>query len=214
MDSPLAALRSVQGITIVDQVWSQLRSLIVHGQLAPGARLIELDLARQMDTSQAAVREALQRLERDGLVERRARAGTFVTSVSADEMREIFAVRSLVEQFAIRRTIKQIRPDQLGQLTQLIERMREAGRAGDLLSLVDHDMAFHRCICEWSGHQALLRAWQPLYMQVERFVVMTHSRYFADLVDIADTHLPLLEALRGGDAEVAAARIHEHIMQR
>jgi DNA-binding GntR family transcriptional regulator len=174
--------------------------------------LVELEIANQMGTSQAAVREALQRLERDGLVERRARSGTFVTSISADEMREIFAVRSVVEEFAIRRTVERIRLDQFEELERLIEQMRAAGHEGDMITLVDHDMAFHHCICQWSGHQSLLRVWLPLYMQVERFVVMTHPHYFPDLAAIADTHQPILDALRGGDSEAAAARIHEHIM--
>ena len=212
MTTPHQTLRTIQGITIVDQVWSQLQSLILHGELAPGARLVELELANQMGTSQAAVREALQRLERDGLVERRGRAGTFVTSVSADEMREVFAVRSVVEAFAIQRTVARIQADQLDELAELIMRMRAAGRAGDITTLVEHDMTFHQCLCYWSGHQTLLRVWQPLYMQVERFVIMTHPQYFANLVEIADTHEPILDALRSSDSEAAAARINEHIM--
>ena len=206
------ALRTIQGITVVDQVWNQLRALILHGQFAPGMRLVELELANQTGTSQAAVRDDLQRLERDGLVERRGRVGTFVTSVSADQMREIFVVRSVVESFAIRRTIAHIQAEQLDELALLIEQMRAAGRAGDMVTLVDYDMTFHTCLCQWSGHQTLLRVWNPLYMQVARVVITTHPHYFSDLVEIADTHQPILDALRSGDPDVAAERINEHIM--
>lgn len=208
----LPTFAPVQGASLTDQVWRQLRSMILHDQMPAGTRLVELDIAAQMGVSQGSVREALQRLEQDGLVERRARTGTFVTDVSVDEMHEIFAVRSLVEQFAIRRTVGRISPAQLDELASLIDAMREAGRAGDMIRLVDHDLLFHRCIVQWSDHPMLLRVWLPLYTQVQRFIVRTHPHYFQDLVEIADTHQPILDALRGGVPDVAAERIEEHVM--
>lgn len=186
--------------------------MIVQGQFAPGTRLVELDIAARLQTSQAPVREALQRLEADGLVERRGRSGTFVVELSTDEMYEIFTVRSVVEAVAIRRTTQRIQAAQLDELHSLILGMRSAGVRGDMMDLAEFDLAFHQNILQWSEHRALLRVWLPLHTQVERFVVMTHPHYFPDLVAIADTHLPILDALRGGDGEVAAQRIEEHIM--
>lgn len=205
-------LSRVRVSSLTDQVWSQLRTQILNNQLPPGTRLVELDIASQMGVSQGSTREALQRLERDGLVERGGRSGTFVTAVSVNEMYEIFAVRSMVEQFAIRHTIVGIHSRQLDDLEALIEAMRDAGDAGDIISLVEHDLKFHQQIVQWSHHTTLLRVWLPLYMQVQRFIVSTHPHYFHDLKEIANTHVPLLDALRGGAPDRAAARIEEHIM--
>jgi DNA-binding GntR family transcriptional regulator len=208
----LLPLQRTPNLSVSDQIWVELRSKILHRQLAPGTRLVELEIAAQMGTSQAPVREALQRLERDGLVERRPRSGTFVTDVSVDEMREIFIVRSVVEELAIRRFIKRCTPAQIEALDRLTERMRGAGRAGDMHTLVDYDMEFHQQIVQWSGHQTLIHAWMPLYMQVERFVVSTHPHHFPNLEAIANTHQPILDALRSADPDAAAACIKEHIL--
>src|SRR3982750_1318734 len=99
--NPSSHRRQTKIASLPDQVYEHLRRAIICAELLPGEKLIELEIAAQMGTSQGPVREALQRLEHDGLVERRARSATFVTSISTDEMRELIAVRSTVEGFGI-----------------------------------------------------------------------------------------------------------------
>jgi DNA-binding GntR family transcriptional regulator len=198
--------------SLTDQVYAYLRTEIVSGRLAPGARIVELDVASTVGVSQGPVREALQRLEREGLVEKRSHSATYVTSVSIDEMYELFSIRSVIEGFAIRRTVERITPEQCDQLEQLIEAMRAAGRNDDMLTLTGHDLQFHRLICQWSGSGTLQRSWDPLYSQTQRFVVRTHKNYFASLTDIADTHIPIVEALRNRDTENVTRLIQEHVM--
>jgi len=202
----------IAGGSLADQVHAHLRRAIILGELQPGLRLAQVDIATQMGTSQAPVREALQRLERDGLIERNPRSGHFVTGLSADEMHELFCIRSSVECLAIRRTVKNITPAQCDQLDQLIEQMRQAAGQDDMMLLVENDLAFHRQICEWSGNKTLLKVWIPLYAQIQRFVVQTHRQYFEDLVEIANTHNPVVEVLRKDDPDEAARVIDEHIM--
>src|SRR5689334_25352885 len=98
--------------SLADQVYGRLRLDIICGDLRAGEKLVELEIAAQMGTSQGPVREALQRLERDGLVERHARSASFVTAVSMDEMYELCMIRSTIEVFAIRRTAQTITPGQ------------------------------------------------------------------------------------------------------
>lgn len=198
--------------SLADQVYEYLRTGIVSGRLAPGARIVEMEVAGAMGTSQGPVREALQRLEREGLVEKRSHSATFVTTVSLDEIYELFSIRSVIEGFAIRRAVERITPEQCDQLDYLIDAMRTAGLGGDMLTLTEHDLQFHRLICQWSGSATLLRAWDPLYGQTQRFVVRTHKDYFASLTDIADTHLPIVAALRSHDAEQVTHIIREHVM--
>jgi DNA-binding GntR family transcriptional regulator len=194
----------------VDQVWKQLRSAILHGQLLAGDRLVELDIAARLGTSQGPVREALQRLEHEGLVIRVAHTGTFVSPLSYDDMREVFDVRAAIEAAAIRRTAVRITAAQCAELAALLEAMRASGAAGDMASLADHDMAFHERICTWSGHATLLRAWRLLFVQVQRFIIQTHPHYFPNLVDVANQHVALLDALAAHDQDLAAQRICEH----
>lgn len=198
--------------SLSDQVWERLRSSIIYGDLQPEQRLIELEIAEQMGTSQGPVREALVRLEYEGLVERRARSGTFVTPVSHDEMYELFSVRSLVEHFAIRRAVRHLADDQVAELQKMVDLMREAADRDQWGELIEHDMGFHLRLCEWSGSQTLYQIWIPLYSQIQRFINQTHPRFFTDLHEIAETHQPLIEVLRTRDADQAGSLIQEHVM--
>lgn len=202
----------IMGGSLADQVHTYLRTAIILGDLKPGERLAQTDIATQMGTSQAPVREAFQRLERDGLVERHPRSGHFVTNISPDEMYELFSIRSSVERFAVRRTVKKISSAQCNRLEALIEQMHQAALQDDMMLLVENDLTFHQQICEWSGNSTLLKVWTPLYSQIQRFVVQTHRHYFDDLVEIAKTHYPIVETLRQGNPDEAARIIDEHVM--
>ncbi|MCP5101070.1 MAG: GntR family transcriptional regulator, partial [Chloroflexi bacterium] len=117
--------------SLADQVAETLREAIIRNDLEPGMRLVELEIAQQMGMSQAPVREALQRLEQDGLVERRSRSATYVSEISMDEMYEINLVRKLVETLAICQTAENITTEQCDQLEQLVGQMKEAADCHD-----------------------------------------------------------------------------------
>jgi DNA-binding GntR family transcriptional regulator len=69
--------------------------------------------------------------------------------------------------------------------------MHAAADDGDMALLTEYDLLFHRDICEWSGSSGLLRTWEPLYSQVQRFVVQTNVNHFSSLHEIAESHNPL-----------------------
>lgn len=198
--------------SLSDQVYEELRSSIICSDLLPGEKLVELDIAAQMGTSQGPVREALQRLERDGLVERRARSASYVTSISMDEMYELFSVRSATEGFAIRRAAQQITPEQCTYLESLIHQMEEAGKRDDMITLSEYDMRFHQYIIEVAKSAGLLRVWITLSSQIQRFVVQSHPGHYDNLVHLGTRHQSILEALRQHDSEGAAKAVQEHIM--
>ncbi len=197
--------------SLADQIYDRLRADIIQGELKPETRIVEMDIATEMGTSQGPVREALQRLGQEGLVERRARRDTVVASVSLDQIYELFAIRSVIEELAIKRLAKTITIEQCAQLEDLVGEMRWAGQAGNMFALTEHDMHFHQAICHWSDNAALARAWHPLYSQIQRFIMETHRDSFDGLEDIADTHIPIIETLTAGDSEAASRAIREHI---
>jgi len=171
-----------------------------------------LEIAQQMGTSQAPVREALQRLEQDGLVERQSHSATYVSEINLDEMYEIALVRKTVEGIAICYTARCITDEQCDELEQLVESMRRAARANDMALLSTFDLDFHLRICEWSGKETLVRVWTPLYYQMQRFLVITHPHAFPDLVEVAEVHMPIITALRAHDPGGAVQAIESHIM--
>lgn len=199
-------------ISLSEQVYEFLRVAIIRAELKPGEKLVEMDIAAQMGTSQGPVREALQRLERDGLVERRARSATFVSNIAVDQVYELFAIRSSIEVFAIRRTANLITDAQCCQLEGLVQHMVKAANERVLFMLTEYDMQFHRHLVEWSQNTGLLRAWLPLSNQLQRFIVQSHLEHYPDFVEIAVRHQPIIDKLRDHDADGAAHVIQEHIM--
>ena len=204
--------RMTKPASLSDQVYEQLRSDIISAQRHPGEKLVELEIAAEMGTSQGPVREALQRLERDGLVERQARSATYVSTISMDEMYELFSVRSVIEGYAIRRAAQKITSEQCNYLEHLILEMAQAGQRGDMITLAEYDMRFHRTIVECGSSAGLLRVWITLSSQIQRFVVQSHPRHYSDLVEIGTRHQSIVSALRQHDSERAAQAVQDHIM--
>ncbi|MBK9122266.1 MAG: GntR family transcriptional regulator [Chloroflexi bacterium] len=198
--------------SLAEQVYDHLRLAVISSALKPGEKLVEMDIAAQMGTSQGPVREALQRLEHDGLVERRARIGSFVSELSYDEMYELVSVRSSIESFAIRRASTRITDEQCDELDDLVERMAAAGTNNDIMMLAQLDMNFHRRIVELSGSTTLLRVWSSLSNPVQRFVVQSHMEKYTDFVEIGLRHRPIVEALRARDGDAAVESIQTHLM--
>jgi DNA-binding GntR family transcriptional regulator len=212
MTTSPSSIHNVRPVSLPEQIYTQLRAAILSGELAGGQRILEMDIANRTSASQASVREALARLENDGLVERRSRSGTFVTQVCEDEIRELFYIRAKVENYAIRRAINRISPQQYNDLEELVRQMHAAGLRGDMLSLGELDMKFHRSIVTTSGSGILLHAWAPLYSPIQRFVTQRHPHFFTDLTEVARLHGPILAALRAGDEVRAASVIEQHIL--
>ncbi|MCP5097876.1 MAG: GntR family transcriptional regulator [Chloroflexi bacterium] len=199
--------------SLAEQAAETLREAIIRNDLEPGMRLVELEIAQQMGMSQAPVREALQRLEQDGLVERRSRSATYVSEISMDEMYEINLVRKLVETLAICQTAEVITAAQCDHLEQLVGLMKESAERQDMATVVEHDLTFHSLICEWSGKETLVRVWLPLVYQTQRFLIAIHPQIFPDISKIADLHIPIISALRANDPDAAVKAIEEHIMK-
>lgn len=217
--NPKSASRVLSGparnvkVSLAVQVADSLRGAILRNELKPGTRLVELEIAEQMGTSQTPVREALQRLEQDSLVTRRSHSATYVTEVSMGEMYEIALMRRLVEGIAIRHTARCITAEQCDELEELVAHMRKAAASSDMPTIADYDMRFHSRICEWSGRATLVRVLTPLIYQVQRFLIVVHPNVFPALSEIADLHTPIVTALRQKEAGEAATAVEDHIMK-
>jgi DNA-binding GntR family transcriptional regulator len=189
------------------QIRDALVARIKAGELEPGDRLVEMRLAREFETSQAPVREALRELATLGYVTATAHRGTHVREVPATELRDALHVRAILEREAAG-TAARAGGDWRALRTSL-GGIAESARTGDVARYVRHDEAFHRGLVERTGNPVLLGVWT-------RLLVATHplALYRSSVVDLTRTgreHRWILEALERGDAECAARRVFEHI---
>src|SRR5690606_19124800 len=196
-----------------DELYLLLKGEIARGELTPGQRLVEAELARRHRLSQAPVREALRRLAHEGLVIQLPRRGTFVASISQEEARRSYALRAVLEEAAAREFCRYASPEAPDQLAEILDRMEAAAADDDLQRVIDLDIQFHQTVWEATGHPLLPRIWPMVEASLRGFTTISNRLYWGDLVDVARTHRPLLASLRDRAEDEAASRFHDHVMR-
>ena len=190
-----------------EQIRELLLERILKGELQPGDRIVELQIAQEFGTSQAPVREALRELQSLGFVEHEPYRGTRVRRITEEELAEIYPVRAALEELAAQEAASRL-DGKVEELEREFEAMREAADRDVLQDLAAHDATFHRLIVEAAGNQVLLDTWRTL--RVEARVVVTALKTDIDLQELAELHRPLLEALKEGSPEKAGGALRQH----
>jgi DNA-binding GntR family transcriptional regulator len=190
------------------EVTNALRQAILTGRYRPGDHVTEAQIALQMGVSHGPVREALRELESEDLLVIEPHRGAFVKSFAAHDIREVYQFRSAIETAAVSLALDHLTETDFEHLERLIERMRQSSAAGDLDTLIELDLEFHRVLCARSGNQRMYEAWLRLSSPIRLFLTMAVPRYLSP-EDTAESHPPIVAALRRRDAE-GAIRHMEH----
>lgn len=201
-------------VRAVDRVYARLRSAILEGEYRPADRLGEAELAEFTGSSRTPVREALRRLEAEGLVEVLPHRGARVAEWTPTDLEEIYDLRLLLEGFAALRAAERIQPkslDRMEELCGLIERAAEPGPGQDLDLVADLNTEFHS-IERAAAANARLVTMLNAVVQLP-LVVRTFHRYSAeDLARSCAHHRELVAALRGGDGVWAQSVMRAHVL--
>ncbi len=188
----------------------ELRRQIVMNELEPGTALTELAEAARHGVSQGAVREALIRLEGEGLVARNGHRGTIVTPLDHDTALEILDLRRRIEVRGAAIAATRATPDDSAKLRALIQRMQRDAEAGDVWRLIETDTEFHLTLFRISG----LLAMEPI---LARCILHTHRfRLWAPwhrrpLHLTASRHEPLVTALERGNPDALSRVLADHL---
>ena len=192
-----------------EQIKELISQRILEGTYKPGERIVELQLVNELGVSQAPVREALRDLEAMRFIETEPYKGARVRAVSRDELAQSYPVRAVLEELAGQMATPRATVELFSQLDSEVQNMRKAARNKDQHSLLVHDARFHELIVEATGNTVLLDTWSGL--RIEAFTLVSVVTSHLDLVAIANTHLPILDALRSGDAHLTGKVMREHI---
>lgn len=197
--------------TMRDRIKQVLLNRILDGTYKPGDRLVEMQIAREMDTSQAPVREALRELEVMRLVESEAYRSTRVREVSQHELQEFYQVRAELEAFAARLAAPLFYEDPEPLQTALAS-LLAAVQAKDFEQITRHDAAFHRLIVETSGNSVLLHVWNSLAIEAwTRINVILLKQKRVNLQSLFKEHQEIADALVQGDGTTSGELLRKHI---
>jgi DNA-binding GntR family transcriptional regulator len=198
-------------------VLTALRTAILANEITAGSRLLEAEVAEQMGVSRAPVREAIRHLEQEGLVEIFPHRGAVVVGLPESEIDAIYELRAVIEGRATAASVDTVGEPELEQLEALIEAMRGAIKSREIGAIAEFDLQFHGLIVEWSGLTLLRHIWSSLdgLVRVRSYQALDRpgstARYF--LKNAAASHTVLVDAIRAGDPEAAAALARQHVLE-
>ncbi|MFB7052799.1 GntR family transcriptional regulator [Streptomyces vinaceus] len=185
-------------------------AVLVDRRYEGGTLLTEGELADAVGVSRTPVREALLRLETEGLLKLYPKKGALVLPVSAQEIADVIETRLLVEEFTVRRAVP-APPGLLERLAELLEEQRRHAAGGDLAAMMAADRGFHAEIVRSAGNAILCRLYDQLRdRQLRMGVALLHAHPERVERSLAE-HAEILDALRAGDAETAAAAVRGHV---
>lgn len=204
----MAVARALPRSVLADQVKERILEAILSGDYPPDSRIVETQVARELGTSQAPVREALRGLEAIGVVEIAPFRGARVRRPTRQEILEAYAVRSALEALAARLAVPRMTDADLAELAGYLEAMRAAAREDDGPGVAEADARFHGRIVDLADNRTLARVWGSLEPFSRTYLTLVVPG--ADPQWSADLHGPILAALGRRDSEAVAEALERH----
>lgn len=196
--------------SIEQEIFFHLRRAIVSSKIGLGTHLNETDIAKQMMVSRIPVREALRKLEQEGLVVRKPNKGCFVITFTEQDIKEVFSLRAALESMSFEWAIPKMTAQDIQQLKDLISQQEQAIERKDYAELAQKDMRFHEYICIKAGHSRLLKTWYEQHAQCQMLLNL-RFRYLAEYTPetVPVDHGRILQAIVDNDPKTAIELTHE-----
>ena len=190
-----------------------IRKMILASQFGPGERLIEERLSEQLGISRPPIREALQLLQREGLVVTKRRKGASVVALTDQDVYEILTLRSALERLAIEIGVPVRLPERLDPVRVALEEMERCAQGEDRGGLVQAGYAFHSKLVGIAGHRRLEEAYASVQQQLILCMALNlyaRERYHEGLKEHVARHRHLLELVEQGDPDAVLKELAVH----
>lgn len=203
-------LRPARRRSTVEHVAEELRSAVMSGRLTPGTQLGEVDLAERFEVSRGPLREAMQRLVSEGILDAIVNRGVFVHELSLDEMIDVYRTRSVIERGAVEIVLEGRRDEAHRALGRSVRAMRTAAAHDDVDAVADADQEFHEVLVACSGSPRLIRAMRTLVVET-RMCLGELGTTYPDLGGQVREHEELCEAVRDQPGDRVKALLVAHL---
>ena len=193
-----------------DVVFNTLRQAILKGELAPGERLMEIQLAERLGVSRTPIREAIRKLELEGLVLMIPRKGAEVAKISEKSLRDVLEVRRSLEELAIELACQRMTEEEINSLEQTQEEFKKAVARGDAMKIAETDATYHDVIYKGTGNDRLVQILNNLREQMYRYrleYIKDEDKRQILLLE----HDKILKAVKMRHVEEAKEAMREHI---
>lgn len=193
-----------------DVVFNTLRKAILKGELKPGERLMEIALAEKLGVSRTPVREAMRKLENEGLVVMAPRRGAQVANITEKDLNDVLEVRIALENLSIENACSRMNEEELLELKKAAQNFDRLMKDGNLVKLAEADVAFHEVIYRASDNKRLVQVLNNLREQIYRYRVEYLKEEETRNLLVSE-HEELYEAIRSRDVKRAQEISYRHI---
>lgn len=196
-----------------DVIFNTIREAIISGELKPGERLMEVQLAEKMGVSRTPVREAIRKLELEGLVEMIPRKGAHVAEVSVKDIMDVLEVRASMDGLATSLASQRITPDEVKELNHVLSQFVTNVEKENVSGTIKKDVEFHDVIYRASRNDKLLQISNSLREQVHRFRII-YLKGTGSTKDVIKEHEQIVEAIVTKDSQLAQKIAYDHIRKQ
>lgn len=207
--APSSPTPAVSSASSTARIVESLTRAIVEHRLAPGTKLAEQKLADQFGVSRTLVRQALFQMARNRLIRMEPARGAFVATPSADEARQVFAVRRMLEASMVREFVRRVRPAQIKALKAHVRQEKQAVARQDVSGRTELLADFHVRVAELMGNQVLAQLLDELLSRCALITLMYQSTSAAE--HSSDEHAAIVNALAAQDEALAVRLMDEHL---
>ena len=193
-----------------EMVYEELKMQILKGSIIPGTRMMEVELAEEMGVSRTPIREAIRKLEKEGLVTIEPRRGAYASMISTEDMVEILEVRQDLEGLAAYFAANRMTDEQMAELKEVSNNYNEAVKRGKMEDMIKYDTRFHHIIVESCRNKILVQMIEQLQELVLRFRYISYDN-FRRAENMPEEHEAIVAAISEGDADKARAAADIHI---
>jgi DNA-binding GntR family transcriptional regulator len=212
MSTPTSSTFQPIFFSLREQIAERIRNDVLCGRLEEGERLNEIKLGEQFGVSRTPIREALQQLMHEGLLEGRPNIGVKVAARPDDAVCEfIVVIRRMVETFALRIFFSDLNETDFAHWRSILDRMRVACVGEDYKAIAETDIEFHRSIVRRARQRDLESIWTSLVGRVRSHFWETQRENYGSPMEIYEEHVRIVDVFRGGDVEAAVAFLEERI---
>lgn len=193
-----------------DVVFNTLRQAILRGELKPGTRLMEIQLANKLGVSRTPIREAIRKLELEGLVLMTPRKGAEVAEITEKNMLDVLEVRKALEELAAELACERVKPEQIEEMEAAEANFEATLESADVTKIAEADVKFHDVIFAATDNKRLITLLSNLREQMYRFRVeyLKKPEYYPKLIA---EHKQMIAAIKNGEKDVACETIGKHI---
>ena len=193
-----------------DVVFNTLREAILKGELKPGERLMELQLAAKLGVSRTPIREAIRMLEQEGLAVTIPRKGAEVAKMTEKDMEDVLQIRVVLDELAVKIACNLMTAEQLNELVATMHEFEESTKTGDVKRIAEADVKFHDIIYKSTDNPKLVNMLNNLREQMYRYRV----EYLKDennYPTLMKEHKQIVEGLRNKNEQTVTETMHQHV---